>query len=757
MSFFGLNLVGNALDAAQVAANVTSDNISNVNTPGASRQVVNLTEASPIVASPAYITHFGPGTVGEGVLVQSVTRIHQDAYDSLFRGATTSQNFYSTQQNQLNATQAQLGEPGSGINSALSGFQTALQALAANPTDSPTRQNVISQAQALTSSLNQNGAAIQTQQAQTIQQADATVTQANGILDQIAALNTQIRASTAVGDNPNTFEDQRDYLIDQLSTLISTQTSVQADGSTLVTVQGQALVNDSIAYHLAPPVVGTDSSGNPVLKVGMANDPNPVNPTAIPLGQSGQLGAYIDLYNNKLTPYLNTLNSFAASLASEVDRVSESSVDQNGNPGVALFQPIVAGTDISAGNIQVGITDPAQVPAGLVTTAAGSLVTAMNSANNTIDTSTLIDGNVTLNNPPASPAGVQGYLTISVDGINPSISSVPPVQTFYYNTAPGGDADTIDDFISNFNAGDYGVTASFDTSSQEVVFARDPSNIDLFHRGNQGSLAPTTGFTISDFANTSGAPLATYSGNPANYTQVSAAGSALASGAPNTQSGLLISLGAGSIAGVQQNSLNAFGAGDNSGANALINVFNVPVGAGALQTSSLNAVTAAQIGQPVVIQPPAGQPLAFAQVQVGQVLTVDAQPNPTNAQPPPAPQENVVVTGVDRFTGTITATFTQAHAAGFSITTAQTQTLGQTYGGLVTQVGLDAQTAITGTTTQTSLANNINATRQSIDGINIDEETQNLVKYQNAYQAAAQNMSVLEQMLQTIITMAQSI
>src|SRR6185312_14013177 len=458
MSFFGLTLVGSALDAAQVAANVTSDNIANVNTPGASRQQVNLQPSSPIVASPAFTTHFGPGTLGDGVLVQSIDRVHQDSYDTLFRGASTSQNFFQVQQEQLNATQAQLAQPSAGISAALSAFQTSIQALAASPSDSPTRQNVIQQAQALVNVLNTTGQAIQTQQAQVIQQASSTVTKVNGILQQIAALNAQIRASKAVGDNPNTFQDQRDYLIDQLSQYIATQTSIQANGSTLVEVQGLALVNDTIAYQISAPTVGTDASGNPVLKVGFLNDPNPVNPTAIPLGTNGQLGAYIDLYNNKLTPYLAQLNNFTASMAGEVDRVTQGSLDANGNPGVPLFQPFIAGSAISAGNIKVGINDPSQVPAALASTAAGTLISAANSANNTIDTSTFIDGNVTLNNPPVSPAGIQGYLTISVDGIAPviSVATVSDVETFYYNTAPGGNADTIDDFIRNFNSGHFG-------------------------------------------------------------------------------------------------------------------------------------------------------------------------------------------------------------------------------------------------------------------------------------------------------------
>jgi len=101
---------------------------------------------------------------------------------------------------------------------------------------------------------------------------------------------------------------------------------------------------------------------------------------------------------------------------------------------------------------------------------------------------------------------------------------------------------------------------------------------------------------------------------------------------------------------------------------------------------------------------------------------------------------------------TITANFANAHAAGTNIASAQVQTIGQYYGKVVTQVGLDAQTSITGTQTQTALTKNIDKVRQSIDGINIDEETQNLVKFQNAYQAAARTFNILDSMLNTVIT-----
>ena len=242
MSFFGLNLIGTAVDAFQEAANTTSDNIANINTPGASRQVVNLVEAPPVVGSTGYATWTGPGTQGGGVLVQSITRIHQDSYDGLFRGASAAQNYFDVEQQQLTNVQSAFGEPNNGVNTAFAGLQSAISQLAANPNGTSERQGVITAAQTFAQTLNTVGNAVQTAKTTVLQQASSVVTQANGLIDQIAALNGQIRAATAMGDNPNTYEDQRDSDIDTLSTLLSTQTSIQPNGSALVTVGGRALV-----------------------------------------------------------------------------------------------------------------------------------------------------------------------------------------------------------------------------------------------------------------------------------------------------------------------------------------------------------------------------------------------------------------------------------------------------------------------------------------------------------------------------------
>ncbi len=255
--------------------------------------------------------------------------------------------------------------------------------------------------------LNSASSAITQQQTSDIQQGASFVTQANTLIDQISTLNGQIRGLTAAGDNPNTYLDQRDYAIDQLSQIVPTTTSLQPNGSALVSVDGQPVVSDTVGYHLAAPVIGTSSNGTPTLVVGFADDPNPSNPKPLAL-TSGELGAVTDMYNNKLVPYGQQLDNFASSAATEMNRITEAGVDLNSNAGTALFSGAAGSQAITAGSISVAITDPTQLPLGLISTSAGSLTQAMNSANNTVSTSAAIDGNQTLANPPA--AGLTGHV-----------------------------------------------------------------------------------------------------------------------------------------------------------------------------------------------------------------------------------------------------------------------------------------------------------------------------------------------------------
>lgn len=833
MSFFGLTLAGSALQAYQEAQNVTSNNISNVNTPGASRQQAVLAPSPPVTGTIGYPMLSSPGTMGDGVLLQLIQRVHDDSYDSLYRNATSSQYYYQVQQSQLNATQSLLAEPSGGINDAYTAFQTAYQQLQAQPSDPSTQQGIISATQGLVSAISTTGNGLQQQEATVFNQTASLVSTVNGLLTQIAQLNGQIRASTAAGDNPNTYKDERDNDIDQLSQYLSVQTNLQPNGSALVTVNGMALVNDTVAYTLAAPVIGTNANGTVAMKIGFTTDPNPLNPTSIPLGQ-GQLAGLVNLYNNNLSVYATQLDSFTNALATEIDRITTSGYDANGVPGAALLQPIVNSKAISATNIQVGITDPSQVVSALASTAAGTLMNPVNASNQTVDTSTSLIGTPTtstLQNPiPPANAPLAGTLTVTVDNV---------AQTFTYSTTSGAaqiDASSIDNFIHSFNQLQCGVTASYDSTSQEVVFQRDPNNESQLLQGTpatagppaNGPYTPGPTFSISDSnlqnpaltgvgqslmatsllgvlgaAGLDGVPnsyltAAVPASPPAPATnQITVAnvtgfavGQTIAIDAGNGNyetdtiasiNGTTLTLGANLVnahaenaevyvvtpaapAVVVQNATNAFGASDNGAAIAMSAMFAANVGVPGIDTqvgtfNGGNTFTAA-VGQSNVILTEAAVPLPqFSQINPGYQLTLVNNAGQT---------ATAVVTAVNRNTGTISLQVTNNTGAAITFNTpavaagdftaveaTPTQTLGQAYGAIIAQVGLDGQTATTGTQTQTNIANSINQTRQGIDGINLDEETQNLIMYQTAYQAAAKTVTMLDTMLQSVLGMIQ--
>ncbi len=809
MSFFGLSLAGSALAAYQEAENVTSNNISNVNTPGASRQQAVLTPQSPVTGTIGYPTLTSPGTLGDGVLLSLIQRVHDDSYDSLFRNATSSQYYYSVQQSQLNATQSLLAEPQGGINDTYTAFMQSIQTLQANPADPATRSGVISSAQALVSSISTTGNGLTSQMSQVQNQTTALISQVNGLLTNIAQLNGQIRAETAAGEQPNTYKDERDQDIDQLSQYLSVQTNLQPNGSALVTVNGLALVNDTVAYTLAVPVIGTAGNGQTQMKIGFTNDPNPLNPSAIPLGQ-GQLAGLVDLYNNKLSVYQQQLNSFTNALATEVDRVTTSGYDANGVPGVGLLQPLVNSQAISSTNIKVGITDASQVVAAVANTSAGTLMNPVNSSNQTVDTSTSLINNNTLQ---VSAAGaVAGSLTVNVDGIN---------ETYTYSTTSGAaqiDASSIDKFITSFNSLQTGVTVSYDSTAQQLVFARDSNNESNLLRATPG-YTPGPSFSIHDSNNAGAAGSAAVSGIAGSLlgilgaagldgianSQTTAAATAgsntiTVSNASGFAIGQTIDIDAGNgsfetdtITGIQgttltlgaalandhvsnaevyvqaasaavtQDATNAFGPNDNSDAINMSQMFQNNIGVPGIDTqvgtfSTGNPFTAA-VGQTNVTVTEGAVPLAeFGEIYPGYQLTLVNQAGQS---------ANAVVTAINRNLGTLSLQVTNNSGAAIAFNTSAvagdftaliatpTQTLGQAYAGIIAQVGLDGQTATTGTTTQTNIATSINQTRQSIDGINLDEETQNLIMYQTSYQAAAKVVTILDSMLQSVLGMVQ--
>jgi flagellar hook-associated protein 1 len=303
-AFTGLQTALSGLQAAQAAIDTTSENISNANTPGYTRQRVNLVENGSLTI-PA-LTQQGGGTqLGTGVSLTDISRIRDQFLDVQYRAQNTATNNANTNASQLAQVQTAIDEPSSdGLQTVMSKFWSAWSSLGAAPTNPAAQQAVVDAGQTLASTFNAVSAQMQTVQSQASQQY-AALTGTNGQVQQdatqIATLNLQITQATQAGQSPNTLLDKRDSLIDDLSGLAQVSVSTGSNGAVTI----------NFGDASTPLVSGTTVTW----------------PQTLTSAAGGQLGALLNLSSSTgpIGSMLSALDNVAGQVISSVNALQPSS------------------------------------------------------------------------------------------------------------------------------------------------------------------------------------------------------------------------------------------------------------------------------------------------------------------------------------------------------------------------------------------------------------------------------------------------
>jgi flagellar hook-associated protein 1 FlgK len=83
------------------------------------------------------------------------------------------------------------------------------------------------------------------------------------------------------------------------------------------------------------------------------------------------------------------------------------------------------------------------------------------------------------------------------------------------------------------------------------------------------------------------------------------------------------------------------------------------------------------------------------------------------------------------------------------------QTFSESYNSTITALGSSLNTVNTQLTDQQSVQTMLQNERSSVSGVSIDEEMTNLITYQRAYQASAELVTTVNQMLSSLVTLGQ--
>ena len=321
-----LNTAVSGLLAFQQELDTTSNNISNANTPGYSRETTDLVS----VPGP----YVGQLSIGDGVQVSSVQRVYDQTVASQVVSATSAYNQLNSFSTQAAQVDNLLGSTSNGLSSQLQSLVSALQTVANSPTSAASRQAFLSQAQSLVSSLQNDDNSLQSLDSQANTQLTSDASEVTSLAQSIATLNKQIMADTSQSSQaPNSLLDQRDQLINQLATYVNVTTTQQSDGSVNVYVgTGQALVTGTAAASLTTIPNAYDPSQD---DLGLSSPAGPIDVTQQISG--GTLGGTLQFRSQMLDPARNSLGQIAVVLSNATNAQNEAGLDQSGNLGGAIF------------------------------------------------------------------------------------------------------------------------------------------------------------------------------------------------------------------------------------------------------------------------------------------------------------------------------------------------------------------------------------------------------------------------------------
>ena len=212
-----LNTAKSGMNVSQVAIQTTSHNISNINTPGYSRQRVNQSASSPY-SMPGKNSNFGAGQIGTGAQIDDVTRIRNSFYDYQYRSESHQYGNTSVKYEYFKNIEGIFNEPSdTAISSSLNSFFNSWSELSKDPQSSGVKSVVIENGKYLSNSINSAFKRLESLEEGLDKQSEYIIDEVNSMLSQLDKLEKNIKIIQGSGKSPNDFLDQRDQLLDNLS------------------------------------------------------------------------------------------------------------------------------------------------------------------------------------------------------------------------------------------------------------------------------------------------------------------------------------------------------------------------------------------------------------------------------------------------------------------------------------------------------------------------------------------------------------
>ena len=699
-----LSIGVSGLSTAQSQVTATSNNITNVNTTGYTREVVSQSET--VIAG-----------AGAGVHIDAI----QSAYNAFLQKATLAATSQSGQtsvvSNFLNQAQQAFGDPSSSTSffAGLDNVYSALSSASDTPSSSLSRTGVLNAVNDFLTSADNLSTNLSGLRDQANKQTTADVTQVNNILSQISQTDADIARIGVSGGDTSGLTNSLSNLQDQLSKLMNVSISADPTGGITVRSQdGVYLAGQQGASTVSYSVVGGGGL--------MTATPPKGQPMQITPG-GGEIGGLMQLAGVTLPQIMGQLGEFVSQAVSQINAAhNDSSTVPAPNSltgtqiGMALPTAIAgfsgkttvaitnsAGVmqqrlDIDFGAGQINITDNSGATSTVSFTPANFLTT-LNAALGTEGSATFNNGQLSI-----SAANASDGVAIADDPNTPSSNAGQNFGQFF----------GLNNLIQS--SGYANVNGSLGAGSPSTFAPGGNLSLELVDTSGAAvrqinlTIPPGPGTTIGDLINSLNSTIGSY-GSFALDAQ-----GHLAFSPTKAYAGSTVSV-------ITDNTTNS------SGGSSLSAMLGIGSGSQAALTGSFS------IRSDIAADPSL---MSLAQLDLSQTV---------NGQPALAVGDGRGALAMAS-SGASTVTFSAAGALkslATSVSNYGSQLAGQ-IGAMATNAGDQDQAS-------TALLNQATAQRSAAEGVNLDTELVNLTTYQQSYNASARLIQAVQSMYTTLMQM----
>ncbi|MBV7522925.1 flagellar hook-associated protein FlgK [Pseudomonas sp. PDM29] len=635
---------------------------------------------------------YGNVYIGTGTTLADVRRVYNSYLDAQLQTTTSLNSDSAAYLGQVTPLDTLLSDSGTGLNGALTKFFASVQNVNAKPGDDASRQLLLSDAQALSNRFNSVSSQLNTQNANINGNLTNMADQVNKLATTVAQLNQKISEISSAGGTPNELLDARNETMRQLSTFTGAQ-YVERDGNVDVYLgSGQPLVIGNTVNKLEA-VPGKDDPGRLSLQLNRGS--STIDITSIMTG--GEIGGLLRYRSEVLDPAMNELGRVALVVADQMNSIQAQGIDKNGDFGSNLFNNINSAAQMSQ----------------------RSIASTSNSAGSgNFDVSIEDTGKLTINDYKVT-------FTTATDYTVQRLPDNTPMGTFSTTTTP---APVIDGFSMTFNGGaaqgdTFKLTPTRNASANIKTEMTDSKRLAIaaplgaaIAPGGSGTLTIpasgqptlTTKFDIYDSATATAMQNGLKNSTPTKvvFGDVSADGTSQTYQFLDAKGGIISS---GTIKPGENNTLSlTVPLKDSTGAP-------IPPAPATQYTASFDMTVAGSPGKGTAIN-----------VTLSQPGTLDNRNGTTLAN---LQTKQTVDTG--------------SASKGISLNDA--------YGKLVEGVGSKAAQGKLDSAATTAILANAKGARDSLSGVDLDEETGNLVKYQQYYTASSQIIKAAQEIFSTLI------